>query len=177
MIPQHRKGDPVTFMRSRRSIVLSCLLGAFAFLAPFGSSLPVSAAYPPVPPVGPIGPFIVPSSLVVQAGTEFTVTVYGCEPDKPCLISFNPTVQAPVINGVATATFRAPCKAGVYPVSVVIRAQTYSVDITVVGSCGGVPGTGISTLSTALPLSAGTIATGVVLVIAARTRRRPQFAT
>lgn len=169
----------MTSMRFHRSIVLSGLLAAIALLTPFGAAQPVSAAYPPVPPgvIGPIGPFIIPSSTVVQAGAEFTVTVYGCEPNKPCLISFNPTVQAPVINGVATATFRAPCKAGVYPVSVVIRGRTYSRDITVVGSCGGVPGTGISTLSTALPLSAGTIATGVVLVIASRTRRRPQFAT
>lgn len=167
----------MTSKRIHRSAVLSGLVAALAFLGPIGSASPVSAAYPPVPPVGPIGPFIVPSSTTVQAGAEFTVTVYGCEPNKPCLISFNPTVQAPVINGVAKATFRAPCKAGVYPVSVVVRGQTYSTDITVVGSCGGVPATGISTLATALPLSGGTIATGLVLIIAARTRRRPQLAT
>lgn len=167
----------MTLSSFHRSKVLGSLFAVAAFLAPFGTPTSVSAAYPPVPPVGQLGPFIIPSSSVVQAGTEFTVTVYGCEPGKPCPISFNPTVQAPVINGVATATFRAPCKAGVYPVSVVIKARTYSIDIKVVGSCGGVPGTGISTLSKTLPLAAGTIATGVVLVIASRSRRRPQFAT
>lgn len=85
--------------------------------------------------------------------------------------------MAPVINGIAKATFRAPCKPGVYPVSAVIRGRTYSVDITVIGSCDRVPSTGLTILSTALPLGLGSMATGAVLVVAARSRRRPRFAT
>lgn len=158
--------------RIRRS-TLSLLIAGMALLAPGQSA---SAAYPPIPPIT-IGPLIVPSSYIVEAGTEFTVTVFGCEAGQPCAISFNPTVMAPVINGVAKATFRAPCKPGVYPVSAVIRGRTYSVDITVVGSCDRVPSTGITILSTALPMGLSTIATGAALVIASRSRRRPRFAT
>lgn len=158
--------------RIRRSALLLLVAGS-AFLAPVQSA---SAAYPPIPPIT-IGPLIIPSSYIVQAGTEFSVTVFGCESGQPCAISFNPTVMAPVINGVAKATFRAPCKPGVYPVSALIRGRTYSVDITVIGSCARVPSTGITILSTALPVGLGTLATGAVLVVATRARRRPRLAT
>lgn len=158
--------------RVRRS-ALALLIAGLALMAPGQSA---SAAYPPIPPIT-IGPLIIPSSYVVQAGTEFTVTVLGCESGQPCAISFNPTVMAPVINGIAKATFRAPCKPGVYPVSALIRGRTYSVDITVVGSCDRVPSTGLTILSTALPVGLGTIATGAALVVASRARRRPRFAT
>lgn len=158
--------------RIRRS-ALSLLIAGVALMAP---GQPASAAYPPIPPIT-IGPLIIPSSFVVQAGTEFTVTVLGCQSGQPCAISFNPTVMAPVINGVAKATFRAPCKPGVYPVSALIRGRTYSVDITVIGSCDRVPSTGITILSTALPTGLGTIATGIALMVASRSRRRPRYAT
>ncbi|MFM7872148.1 MAG: hypothetical protein ACKPBG_10765, partial [Actinomycetota bacterium] len=84
--------------RIRRS-ALSLLIAAAALVAPGQSA---SAAYPPIPPIT-IGPLIIPSSFVVQAGTEFTVTVLGCQSGQPCAISFNSTVMAPVINGVAKA--------------------------------------------------------------------------
>lgn len=158
--------------RIRRS-ALSLLIAGLTLVAPAQSA---SAAYPPIPPIT-FGPLIIPSSYIVQAGTEFTVSVLGCESGQPCRISFNPTVMAPVINGIAKATFRAPCKPGVYPVSAVIRGRTYSVDITVIGSCDRVPSTGLTILSTALPLGLGSMATGAVLVVAARSRRRPRFAT
>lgn len=158
--------------RIRRS-ALSLLIAGLTLVAPAQSA---SAAYPPIPPIT-FRPLIIPSSYIVQAGTEFTVSVLGCESGQPCAISFNPTVMAPVINGIAKATFRAPCKPGVYPVSAVIRGRTYSVDITVIGSCDRVPSTGLTILSTALPLGLGSMATGAVLVVAARSRRRPRFAT
>lgn len=158
--------------RIRRS-ALSLLIAGLTLVAPAQSA---SAAYPPIPPIT-FGPLIIPSSYIVQAGTKFTVSVLGCESGQPCAISFNPTVMAPVINGIAKATFRAPCKPGVYPVSAVIRGRTYSVDITVIGSCDRVPSTGLTILSTALPLGLGSMATGAVLVVAARSRRRPRFAT
>lgn len=134
----------------------------------------VSAAYPP----GPVGPFVFvfPDSQTVAAGEEFTVTVLGCESGKPCAISFNPTVLASCVNGKATAKFRAPCKAGIYPISAVVRGKTYTSYITVTGSCDGVPSTGIATLPTTLSLGLGALGTGLVLLIASRSRHRMRLA-
>jgi len=173
-------GDLVTSQLSeKKTTVRRSFLRLFFAAAALASTVAfpassASAAYPP----GPLGPFVfvVPSSQTVAAGTEFTVTVFGCEPGKPCAITFNPTVNAECVNGRATATFRAPCEAGIYPISAVVRGKTYTSYITVTGSCDGVPATGISTLPTALSLGLGTLATGIVLLVATRSRHRLRLA-
>lgn len=158
-----------------RRLISRVVLSAVALFATLAlPSQSASAAYPP----GPIGPFVyvVPESQTVAAGEEFTVTVFGCEPGTPCAITFNPTVLASCVNGKATAKFRAPCKAGVYPISAVVRGKTYTSYITVTGSCDGVPGTGIATLPTTLSLGLGALCTGLVLLIASRSRHRMRLA-
>ena len=162
---------------SRRRFLTRLALVTLSLVAPLVPSGDVSAAYPP----GPLGPFvfIYPESQTVQAGENFKVFVVGCRDGETCPVSFNPTVNALGVKGVATATFRAPCKAGVYPISAVVRNRTYTTSITVVGSCrssGGVPGTGISILPTALSTGLGALVTGFVLLLATRSRRRLRVA-
>ena len=148
----------------------TAVAATLALPSPSVSAGEATLAYPPVIN-GPLV-FVYPNSPTVTAGTQFTVTVLGCESGKPVAVTFNPTVNANCVNGRATATFRAPCKAGVYPISAVVRGQTSKSYVTVTGSCDGIPSTGIASLSTALSLGLGTLATGIVLFIAARSRHR-----
>lgn len=141
----------------------------------------VSAAYPPGPPPTPgfsIGPlvYVYPESQTVRAGENFRVFVFGCRDGETCPISFNPTVNAVGVKGIATATFRAPCKAGAYPIKAVVRGRTYTSSITVTGTCAGLPRTGLATLPSSLSLGLGGLVTGLVLIIAARSRHRMRLA-
>jgi hypothetical protein len=159
---------------SRKRFLTRLAVVTLSLVAPLVPSGDVSAAYPP----GPIGPFVFvyPESPTVQAGENFKVFVVGCRDGETCPISFNPTVNAVGVKGVATATFRAPCKPGVYPISAVVRGKTYTNTVTVVGSCDGVPATGISNLPTALSTGLGALVTGFVLLLATRSRRRLRLA-
>lgn len=152
---------------SRKRFLTRLAVVTLSLVAPLVPSGDVSAAYPP----GPIGPFVFvyPESPTVQAGENFKVFVVGCRDGETCPISFNPTVNAVGVKGVATATFRAPCKPGVYPISAVVRGKTYTNTVTVVGSCDGVPATGIL-------VGLGTLMTGFVLLLARRSRRRLRLA-
>lgn len=150
-------------------------LSVVALLA--GLALPAqsaSAAYPP----GPLGPliFVYAQSPTVRAGENFKVVVVGCRDGEICPVSFNPTVNAVGVKGIATATFRAPCKPGIYPIKAVVRGRTYTSSITVIGSCSGLPATGLARLSTTLSLGLGTLATGLVFFIALRSRHRMRLA-
>lgn len=160
-----------TMTRVRRVLFAATAVAAtLALPSPSVSAGAPLSAYPPIIN-GPLV-FVYPSSTTVTAGSEFTVTVLGCQSGTPVAITFNPTVSANCVNGRATATFRAPCQSGVYPISAVIRGQTTKSYVTVTGSCDGIPSTGIASLSTALSLGLGTLATGIVLFIAARSRHR-----
>lgn len=159
-----------TMNNSRSRFITRLVLVMLTLVAPLVPSGGVSAAYPP----GPIGSLVsvYPESPSVQAGENFKVFVVGCLDGETCPISFNSTVNAIGVKGIATATFRAPCKPGIYPISAVVRGKTYTSYITVTGSCDGVPATGISNLPVALTTGLGTLMTGFVLLLATRTRRR-----
>lgn len=160
--------------KSQKRLLVRLVLVMLTLVAPLVPSGGASAAYPPIPP-GPFV-FVYPESPTVQAGENFKVFVLGCRDGDTCPISFNPTVNAIGVKGIATATFRAPCKPGIYPISAVVRGKTYTNTVTVVGSCDGVPATGISTLPTALSTGLGALVTGFVLLLATRSRRRLRLA-
>ena len=144
---------------------------ALAALAPLMVAGNASAAYPP----GPIdiGPIVYPDSPTVTAGTTFGVTVIGCVKGQQVTIVFNSVERVVTCgNPRATTTFTAPCTPGNYPIVAVVGGVRTTSSVTVKGSCDGIPATGASNLQNYVALSVSALASGAILFVVSRLRRR-----
>lgn len=162
---------------TRIVIVLSALAAVMmpATVATAGAS----SAYPPTtPPIFPVpgrfDPAILLDSTTVVAGAQFTVTVTPCVRGTIFPMTFNGrTINAVCTNPHAIGTFRAPSKAGVYPLTIKSYFKVTRIDITVTsGSGDGLPGTGASGLPTKLTVGAVAVVAGLGLLVVARRRQR-----
>lgn len=163
--------------------------GALGLISIIGSLIPggmvEAGSYPPtttppnIPIPGLFDPSISTSPSQVTAGSNFTVTVTPCVRDTLIPMTFEGrTINALCTNPHAKATFRAPAKAGTYPLTVRAYIRTIRFDVVVVGgSDGDFPSTGISKLPLTLTIGTSALVTGLGLYAVSRRRRRNRLVT